>query len=82
MRNKLLDDDTNLLFTVRHNKLLFIAGEMSFTDVVFLPQNTVGFWDRDQELAVMKLKQHLNFYLTSYLSAWKAVLTSCFPIVF
>lgn len=24
---KLLDDDTNLLFTVRHNKLLFVAGE-------------------------------------------------------
>lgn len=26
-----------------------------------LPQNTVGFWDRDEELAVMKVKQHLSF---------------------
>lgn len=69
MRYKLLDEDTNLLFTVRHNKLLFIAGEMSYTDMFLLPQNAVGFWDRDEELAVIKLKEHLSFYLTSYLSA-------------
>lgn len=65
MRYKLLDDDTNLLFTVRHNKLLFNAGEMSCTDVFLLPQNAVGFWDRDEELAVIKLKEHLSFYLNS-----------------
>lgn len=42
-RYKLVDHDTNLLFTVRHNKLLVVAGEICCTDMFPPPQNAAGF---------------------------------------